>query len=295
MRKAPRDMGASVRARLLNLARERGQVFDLLLTRYALERLLYRLSISRHRNRFVLKGAILMTTWFNDPHRPTRDLDLLGFGDSSPEAMLAIFREICETSADDGIHFDSATLRIDLIREALEYGGLRIRTTGTMASARISIIVDIGFGDAVEPGVEDIDLPVLLDLPAPRLRAYARETVIAEKFQAMVALGRANSRMKDFYDVWLLSKSFDFDNDRLAQAIAATFERRKTAVPETLPDAFTPEFSRDEVKLRQWSAFVRDLSSDVPPFQTIISELATFVSPAAAEARARSLKRNPLP
>jgi predicted nucleotidyltransferase component of viral defense system len=285
MAKAPRNIGASVRARLLNLARERGQVFDLLLTRYALERLLYRLSISDHRDRFVLKGAILVTTWFDDPHRPTRDLDLLGFGEASSDAMLAIWKEICETALDDGIVFDGSALRSDPIREALEYGGVRLRTTATLAGARISVTVDIGFGHAIEPGVEEINLPVLLDLPAPRLRAYARETVVAEKFQAMVALGRTNSRMKDFYDVWVLSKSYDFNNDRLARAIAATFRRRQTAIPAELPDAFTPAFFRNEGKLQQWSAFIRDLSAETPPFETIISELAAFIDPATAQAR----------
>jgi hypothetical protein len=156
MTKAPRDIGASVRARLLNLARERGQVLDLLLTRYALERLLYRLSLSAHRNRFVLKGAMLVTTWFDDPHRPTRDLDLLGYGDPFPAAMSEVWREVCEIRVDDGITFDSDNLRVGPIREELEYGGLRIRTTATIARARIAVTIDVGFGDAVEPGLEEI-------------------------------------------------------------------------------------------------------------------------------------------
>jgi hypothetical protein len=234
----------------------------------------------------VLKGAMLMTTWFDNPHRPTRDLDLLGFGDSSSETMLTVWKDICETALDDGIKFDGGALRADPIRGQLEYGGLRLRTTAALASARIPITVDIGFGDSVEPGVEEVDLPVLLDLPAPRLRAYARETVVAVKFQAMVALGKANSRMKDFYDVWVLSKTYDFNHARLAQAIAATFARRQTAIPEAPPDAFTPEFFRDEGKLQQWAAFVRDLSAQIPPFETVISELAAFIGPVAVEARA---------
>jgi predicted nucleotidyltransferase component of viral defense system len=285
MVKATRDIGASVRARLLNLARERGQVLDLLLTRYALERLLYRLSLSVHRNRFVLKGAMLVTTWFEDPHRPTRDLDLLGYGDPSTEAMSIVWKEICGTVVDDGIRFDSEALRIAPIREELEYGGLRIRTTATMARAQIAVTIDIGFGDAVEPGVEEIDLPVLLDLPVPRLRAYARETVIAEKFHAMIVRGLANSRLKDFYDVWVLSKHYTFDT-RLAQAIAATFRRRQTEIPEKLPDAFTPEFFRNQRKVQQWSAFVRDLSAEIPTLETVVFELATFIGPYATEARA---------
>ena len=197
--KKPRDVGTSVRARLLTLARQKGQSFELLLTRYANERLLHRLSLSPHRDRFVLKGAMLMTTWFDDPHRPTRDVDFLGYGDSAPDAMLVTFREICAIEVNDGMMFDIDALRVELIREELEHGGLRLRTTGGLAGARMTVIIDIGFGDAIEPGLDEVDLPVLLDLPQPRLRVYARETVIAEKFQAMVMLGLANSRMKDFY------------------------------------------------------------------------------------------------
>lgn len=183
MREPVRNMGASVRARLLNLAKQRRQPHELMLTRYALERLLYRLSTTKHRERFVLKGAMLMVTWFDDLFRPTRDLDLLGFGDSDPQAMLDIFREICAVAMDDGVVFDVEGLQIDLIREDVEYGGLRIKTHAVIGGARVRVVVDIGFGDAVEPGIVELELPVLLDLPAPRLRAYPRETVIAEKFR----------------------------------------------------------------------------------------------------------------
>ena len=286
--KKPRDVGASVRARLLTLARQKGQAFDLLLTRYANERLLHRLSLSPHRSRFVLKGAMLMTTWFDDPHRPTRDVDFLGYGDPTPEAMLVTFREICAIEVDDGIVFDVDALRVELIREELEYGGLRLRTTGALAGARISVIIDIGFGDAIEPGIEEVNLPVLLDLPQPRLRVYARETVIAEKFQAMVMLGLANSRMKDFYDVWTLSRSYDFDEDRLSRAIAATFERRGTAIPFEAPVALTQTFATDVGKQRQWAAFVRDLAIEIPVFEAVVADLAGFLMPYARHARQRS-------
>jgi predicted nucleotidyltransferase component of viral defense system len=285
MVKPVRNIGASVRARLLALSRAKGRPLDLLLTRYALERLLYRLSVSPYRDRFVLKGAMLITTWFDDPHRATRDVDLLGYGDPSPEPMLATFREIACIAADDGLAFDTEGLRVDLIREDLEYGGLRLRTTAALAGARIGVVIDIGFGDAVEPGIEEIDLPVLLDLPAPHLRAYSRETVIAEKFQAMIAFGRANSRMKDFYDVWVLAKSYEFNGDRLAQAIAATFDRRRTPLPDALPDALTAEFARDEAKRRQWSAFSADLAIATGPFEDVIEDLATFLMPKVAQAR----------
>jgi len=285
MAEPKRKMGASVRARLLSLAKERRQPNDLLLTRYALERFLYRLSTTKHRERFVLKGAMLMTTWFEDPFRPTRDLDLLGYGDPDAEAMLAVFREICAVEMDDGVVFDVPGLAVDLIREEHEYGGLRIKTDAAIAGARVRVVIDIGFGDAIEPGATEIDLPVLLDLPAPRLRAYPRETVIAEKFQAMVALGRANSRMKDVYDIWLLSRAYEFTGDGLARAIAATFARRKTPVAVDPPYALTRAFADDRAKQLQWNAFVESFGAELPPLADIIDDLATFLMPQAAAAR----------
>jgi len=285
MPKPLRNIGASIRARLQNLAKERHQQFDLLLTRYALERLLYRLSRTKHRDRFVLKGAMLMTTWFDDPHRPTRDLDLLGYGEPDPEAMLGVFREICAVEADDGIAFDVAGLEIDRIREELDYGGLRIKTTATVSGARVRVVIDIGFGDAVEPGLTEVELPVLLDLPSPRLRAYPRETVIAEKFQAMVALGRANSRMKDFYDVWLLSRSYAFESDGLARAIAATFARRNTPIPTGVPDALTSAFAEDPAKQRAWTSFVQNVAFPVGSLAEVVRDLAGFLMPHLEAAR----------
>jgi predicted nucleotidyltransferase component of viral defense system len=269
----PRNIGASVRQRLLNLARTRGQPMELLLTRYALERLLHRLSLSPHRERFVLKGAMLLATWFNEPHRATRDVDLLGFGDAAEDALLATVREIMAVEVDDGVSFDLKGLRIEAIREEIEYGGSRLRTTAALAGARIPITVDIGFGDAVEPGVEDIDLPVLLDMPSPHLRAYPPETVIAEKFHAMVVLGRANSRMKDYYDVWMLTSTFDLEPERMRRAIAATFARRKTEVPASVPDGLSDDFSADAGKQRQWDAFVRTLSGQVPELGQVVRAL----------------------
>lgn len=293
MAKQPRDIGASVRARLLTLAREKGQAFDLLLTRYATERLLYRLSTTPYRDRFVLKGAMLMTTWFDDPHRPTRDVDFLGYGDPAPEPMLVVFKEICAIEENDGILFDVDALRVELIRKELEYGGLRLRTTARLAGARITVVIDIGFGDAVEPGVEEINLPVLLDLPVPRLRAYARETVVAEKFQAMVLFGVANTRMKDYYDIWILSRRYVFDAERLSRAIAATFERRRTAIPQDLPDALTTAFSTDATKQRQWEAFAKDLSAEVLSLEVIVADLASFLMPHARQALQRTSGRLP--
>ena len=282
-RPRPNNVGASVRQRLLNLAHARGQPMELLLTRYALERLLHRLSLSPHRERFVLKGAMLLATWFDEPHRATRDVDLLGFGDAAEDALLATFREIMAVEVDDGVGFDLKGLRIEAIREEVEYGGSRLRTTAKLAGARIPITVDVGFGDAVEPGVEDIDLPVLLDMPSPHLRAYPPETVIAEKFHAMVALGRANTRMKDYYDVWMLMSTFALDPERLRRAIVATFARRNTAIPALVPDGLSDAFATDPRKQRQWDAFASNLAGKSPELPIIVAELRrqleTFIAP----------------
>ena len=200
-------------------------------------------------------------------------MDLLGFGDAADDALLGTFREIMAVEVDDGVSFDLKGLRIETIREEVEYGGSRLRTTAALAGARIPITVDIGFGDAVEPGVEDINLPVLLDMPSPHLRAYPPETVIAEKFHAMVALGRANSRMKDYYDVWMLTSAFEIKPERLRRAIVATFARRTTVIPPEVPDGLSDAFAADPAKQRQWDAFTRDLSGPIPGLGLIVGDL----------------------
>ena len=276
-------MGASVRGRLLNLAKERGQPFDLLLTRYALERLLYRLSTTQYRERFVLKGAMLMTTWFDTKFRPTRDVDFLGFGESEPNKVLGIFREICTVAQDDGVRFDADAIKVERNREELD-GGLRLRTQAIIDGARVPVVIDIGFGDATEPGLDDIDYPVLLDAPAPKLRGYRHETVVAEKFEAIVKLGRANTRMKDFYDIWILSREYEFTGDALARAIAATFARRKTDIPTERPIGLTKAFAEDPAKQQQWKSFAQTIGVELPALGEIIEELAAFLLPRAAEA-----------
>src|ERR1700722_6118810 len=199
MPREPRNVGASVRARLLDRAHAERSDFQILLTRYAIERPLYRLSVSGHRDRFILKGAMLFVTWVANPFRPTRDLDLLGFGDNDDQALAETFRAICsEPVAEDGVTFDAAGLQAAPIREDVEYGGVRIRTTATIAGARIPIQVDVGFGDAITPAPLEVDYPTLLDNPAPHLWAYPVETVVAEKFEALTKMGMANSRLKGF-------------------------------------------------------------------------------------------------
>jgi predicted nucleotidyltransferase component of viral defense system len=284
MRKPLRNVGASVRARLLNLSKERNEPFELLLTQYALERLLYRLSISEHKEKFVLKGAMLLRHWLDDTYRPTRDLDLLGFGDSDPELTLSYFKAICAISAEDGVFFDATSLEVDTVRDESGYGGLRLKCYAAIGGAKIRIVIDIGYGDATDPGLTDIELLPMLDQPAPKLRAYPPETVIAEKFQAMVHLGLANSRLKDFYDIWILARTYEFKDDRLASAIKATFARRKTDIPKERPDALTKEFATDPTKIQQWNAFIQDIAVDPGPLESVIEALTLFLLPHAKRA-----------
>jgi len=280
MPREPRNIGASVRARLLDRARAERSDFQILLTRYALERLLYRLSVSQHRDRFILKGAMLFVTWVADPFRPTRDLDLLGHGDNDAEAIAETFRAICaQPVADDGVTFDVGVLTAAPIREEAEYGGVRVRTTATIAGARIPIQVDIGFGDAVTPAPVEIVYPALLDAPAPHLRAYPVETVVAEKFEALVTLGIANSRLKDFYDLWLIAQTFEFRRSALVEAVRRTFERRETALLVDIPVGLTDEFA--EAWAAQWRAFLgRERMAAAPDaFAVTIADLRAFLMP----------------
>jgi predicted nucleotidyltransferase component of viral defense system len=280
MPREPRNVGASVRARLLDRARAERSDFQILLTRYALERLLYRLSVSEHRDRFILKGAMLFVTWVADPFRPTRDLDLLGHGDNDVEAIADTFRAICaERVAADGVVFDGAGLQAALIREEMEYGGVRVRTTATIDGARVPIQVDVGFGDAVTPAPVEIDYPALLGNPAPHLRAYPVETVVAEKFEALTKLGIANSRLKDFYDLWLIAQTFELRQSSLIEAVRRTFERRGTALVTDTPVGLTDEFAA--AWATQWRAFLgRERMAAAPDaFAAIIADLRGFLMP----------------
>lgn len=254
----PRNVAASVRTRLMNCARERGEEFQLVLTRYGLERFLYRVSRSPHNQTFVLKGALLFSLWTKQTHRPTKDLDLLGYGELDDERIARVFREVCATQVeDDGLIFDPATVHAARMREGQNYEGLRVTCMARLERARIPLQIDIGFGDAITPAALEVEYPTLLDYPAPKLRAYPRETVVAEKYQAMVVLGIANSRMKDFFDLSILARTFAFTGDTLAAAIRATFERRKTELPSGVPLAWTPSFTEDSLKAQQWRGFLR--------------------------------------
>jgi hypothetical protein len=277
-----KNIAASVRQRLANLAQTQKEDFQLLLSRYARERLLYRLSLSEYRDRFILKGALLFSYWTGAPHRPTRDIDLLGYGPPVLETLAKVFNELCHVDVTpDGVTFQEESVRAQRIKEDEEYEGVRVHVTALLGQARITVQIDIAFGDRVVPGPEEIDFPTLLDLPGPHLRSYTRESVVAEKFEALVKLGMLNSRMKDFFDLWCLSQDFSFDGKTLAAAIKATFENRKTAVPSEVPLAFTAEFYDDREKNVQWNAFLNKsgLRADARSLQEITAILVDFLVP----------------
>jgi hypothetical protein len=276
-----RNVAASVRARLLNKARAEKLDFNLLITRYALERMLYRLSISEQRGQFLLKGALLFDIWFDVPHRPTHDADLLGFGSTEIPHLEKLFREVSQIAVEDGIAFQADTVKAAEIRKEANYAGVRVTLLGLLDNARCSVQIDIGFGDAVTPAPENVQYPVILDdMPQPQLRVYPRYTVVAEKLEAMVKLGILNSRMKDYFDLWVLSRHSDFDGTVLAQAIRATFERRGTAIPSGAPLGLTDEFGLDEQKTKQWQAFLRKNALEPMALAAVIEALRGFLLPA---------------
>lgn len=277
MKRIPKNIGLSIRNQLTQRAREHRENVQLLMTRYAIERVLYRLSVSRHRERFILKGAMLFSLWAPAPYRATGELDLLGLGDNAPEAVAVVFAEILAISAEeDGVVFKLETLRASAARLEDEYSGLRLDFIAEIGGARLPIRVDIGYGDAITPGPIEVEYPTLLAQSTPRLRAYPPETVVAEKFQAMVQLGMINTRMKDFFDLWAIAGAFAFDGAVLARAIQTTFERRETSLPVAVPAALTMAFA--EMKQVQWSAFLKRTEialapAPMPEVQTRISEL----------------------
>lgn len=253
-----RNLAASIRARLKQRADTTKQDFNLILTHYGLERLLYRMSISPHAGNYLLKGALLFSLWYDQPHRPTRDADLLGFGPDDIDTAVTTFREICAMKEVDGIVFDPASVRGSVIRKEAGYGGVRIDLLAKLDGARITLQVDIGFGDAVTPAPESVSYPVLLDdLPAPQLRSYPKYTVVAEKLHAVCLLGMANTRMKDYFDLWVLLTEGALESTELRRAIDATFARRQLQLPDTTPSGLSDAFARDAVKTAQWTAFLK--------------------------------------
>lgn len=277
-----KDVPASIRQRLLNLARTSGQEFNLILIRYGIERFLHRLSQPEHADAFVLKGAILFHLWGETPHRPTRDLDLLGSGPPDLDRMAQVIRNVCRHKVqDDGLVFDESSIRAERIRDEEEYLGIRVHLGGHLGTARLQLQIDIGFGDAITPRPRKKALPCLLDSPPPRLRVYPWETVVAEKYQALVELGMTNSRMKDFFDLRYMAREFEFTAGALSQAIRATFKRRKTELPQARPVALSPKFTEDPSVRTRWAAFLRRsrLAESDLDLQRVAEEIWAFLCP----------------
>jgi predicted nucleotidyltransferase component of viral defense system len=288
MSAAAKGLAHSVQTRLVQHAKALGMDVNLVLSRFAVERFLYRLSRSPHADRFVLKGALLMLVWLGETIRPTRDADLLGFGELSEQTLARVFTEVCEIHVEpDGMHFLTNSVRVAPIRVEDNYGGLRATLDGRLGNARLRVQVDVGIGDAVTPDPEWLNYPGMLDLPQARIRAYRPETAIAEKLHAMVVLGAANSRMRDFFDIYALSERERFDADLLVRAVRATFERRRTPIPDRLPLALTAEFAEMKDKQLQWQGFMRKnvLSSAPADLGQTIERLAMFLGPVIHAAR----------
>jgi predicted nucleotidyltransferase component of viral defense system len=277
----PRDIAASVSARLSNYAREQNHTYQEILQYYAIERFLYRLAQSKYCDAFVLKGGVAFFAWRFPLRRTTRDIDLHGRRPETIEQLEDIVREICEQAVHpDGMLFDAKSVTGENIQDHAEYQGIRVRFTGFLGTARVPMQLDIGFSDVLVPAAISVDYPTILDMPAPSLSAYSWETLIAEKFQAMVFLGSINSRMKDFYDVWLLTYEATIDGQVLQQAMRTTFKNRSTQ----FPDGFSVQFSQSftEEKQRQWDAFVsrENLESDeIGDFVQVIQRLNGFLLP----------------
>lgn len=296
MKEGRKNSAASVSQRLINLSKKRGEDPNLVFIRYAIERLLYRISCSAQSDKFILKGAMLFATWTGRPHRPTKDLDLLGFGDASAEQLRNIFSQICQTKVEpDGLEFNSDTIQITEIREEVEYPGQRIRIESKLGNARIKIQIDVGFGDSIVPEPIELDYPTLLDMPSPHIRAYPIETVVAEKLETIVSKGMVNSRMKDFFDLRTMASEFQFDGHHLTEAIRATFTRRRTPIPHSEPAAFTDEFYTNADKQIQWTAFLRTgkLETGLLELAQVTDEIRSFLlEPMVAAANDESFTKN---
>jgi predicted nucleotidyltransferase component of viral defense system len=287
-----RDLGASVRQRLLNQSRAQGRPFQELLQYFAMERFLYRLAKSPFADRFVLKGALLLTAWRAPLSRPTMDIDLAGRTSNELEHVRSLIGEVCGCASEpDGIEFDAASMEVSRIKEHADYEGVRVRFNATLARARIPMQIDIGFGDVIVPQPTEVEYPTLLEFPPPILMAYRKETVVAEKLEALTALGLLNSRIKDYYDIALLARLYPFDGNLLAEAIRSTFRHRGTVIEE-FPVGLTAAFSSDPAKAVQWRAFVRRSRFDSESgLDELVAQVRNFASaPLSATARNGSFR-----
>jgi hypothetical protein len=281
MERETKNIAASVHQRLLNKAKVAGRPFNEVLQYFAMERFIYRLSKSPNAEKFILKGALMFTAWEASVSRPTKDIDLLGRTDNNIDVITAAMKKACTQQVEpDGMAFHAESVTARTITEDADYEGIRVYIQGNLGKARVSLQIDIGFGDVVVPKAYKIVYPTILDFPPPKLNGYTMESTIGEKFQAMVKLGSLNSRMKDFYDLWLLSRQFDFDGQVLATAIRKTFENRKTDIPSR-PTALQNSFAKDSLKETQWRAFIRKAKLENAPgsFAEAVSGITAFLEP----------------
>ena len=277
------NIAASVRQRLTNIARQSGRPFQEVLQYFAMERFLYRLSLSPHAERFILKGALMFTVWGAPASRPTRDIDLLGRMNNSVDSLIPVFHDVCQQLVEpDGLVFDVKSLVGQVIKEDADYSGVRVTFLAFLENARVPMQIDIGFGDVIIPDAIVTEYPTILEFSAPRLRVYPRETVVAEKFEAMVKLGQINSRLKDFFDLWLLARNFEFDGPTLSTAVAQTFKHRQTAIAAQ-PFALTATFANDAAKQTQWKGFLRKSRLEIAPQElpVVIESISGFLLPLA--------------
>jgi hypothetical protein len=273
------NISASVKQRLLNRSKTDNRSFNELLQYYAMERFLYRLSLSSHAQHYILKGALMLRAWNSPEFRSTMDIDMLGKTGNEETNIIVQICDILAVEVDpDGLVFDSESIRTERITEDADYEGIKVRFNGFLGTARISMQIDIGFGDIVYPEPQKAELPCLLDFPAPSLLCYSRESVIAEKFEAMIKLGHLNSRMKDFYDIWLLSRQFRFELSNLAEAVKLTFKQRGTELSQPI-EAFSADFISSHLSM--WAVFRKRLKQDHVPasFQDIATEVESFLAP----------------
>lgn len=273
-----KNVPASVKQQLLNLSRAQGWEFNWLLSRYANERLLYRISQSLYVERLILKGAFLFIYWGQSEQRPTRDIDFLGYGITGEKVVRRIFEDLCILRVmDDGVRYDPASIKIAPIQQGQEHHGYRVHLWAYLGKGRIRLQIDIGVGDVVTPGPKRIEFPTLLsDFPAPQLQAYPQEATIAEKTHAIIDKGIRNSRLKDFYDLWILSQHYSFSGTRLTSAIQSTFEQKKMITPKRILP-LRNEFGENQDKQRQWKAFAQKSKLEVPEFLEIIGVLHDFL------------------
>ena len=277
------DIAASVRARLQTSAKQTDRPFQEVLQYFAMERFLFRLSVSPHVDKLVLKGGLMLTAWRAPSTRPTKDIDFLAKMPNSVDSVVAVVKDVCLQDVDpDGLAFDVDSIEGRRIKEDADYEGVRVTFLGYLQKSRVNMQIDLGFGDVVVPGAMMIEYPTILDHDAPKLRGYSRETTVAEKFEAMIKLGQINSRIRDFFDIWLLFRQFDFDGPVLARAMQETFSNRGTAIKPD-PVALTATFASDPSKTLQWTGFLRKSRIDFAPatLQEVVDAIADFIGPVA--------------